>query len=484
MQRVLCIGLTALVLPCAFGAEERKERAKLPPELEQVSGIAMAAPPEFAANALLRLNMRVKDKDLHRELIEMAFRFASQSRNPVRLMSFPGSEADTRSGLLGNALSQRLDALSLQSRAVLDMVAIDSARARELFGEIKPPAPGRATCEESLLPDVAPYYQALTAVARSSFSQKEQANSEHLVFARTALSRVSSIAELASAAQVIASLDWPRDQFEIALGTFTSSFDRIPLDNRSFLYFSKSIESCISQLVARARQLGASPDAMVNKYRIFLVAQLRATRCADGGKIAAQILQIGQAAELFGPSIRGGRPALAAQDMQPEHVEGEMKLHSYWQTGEAQRIYVAAMKLRQGSGGTTLSPEERKSPEWTTQLTDFLGTLANWRSGGDDTEPDYYHQKAIVYEALLELVPPGALSDKVIADFVGFLKNSNLQQDNTVEWFWHARSTVDRVRANHPEQAAKILAAYKASGNVVLVLEAMLDQVAPERLSF
>jgi hypothetical protein len=82
---------------------------------------------------------------------------------------------------------------------------------------------------------------------------------------------------------------------------------------------------------------------------------------------------------------------------------------------------------------------------------------------------------------LLELVPAGDLSDKVIADFVRFLKTSNVQQDNTVEWFWHARSTVNRVRANHPEQAAKILAAYRASGNVVLLLEAMLDQVVPER---
>src|SRR3974377_1322361 len=135
--------------------------------------------------------------------------------------------------------------------------------------------------------------------------------------------------------------------------------------------------------------------------------------------------------------------------------------------------------LRESPSGQTLSDATRRSREWARQLTDFLNTLADWRPGEEASDADFYHEKATVYEALLELAPTGDVGDRVAGSFVEFLKSSNLQQQNPVEWFWHARETVNRVRADHPERAAKILSEYRASGNIVLMLEAMLDQGRP-----
>jgi hypothetical protein len=474
-QRALSAALAALCASTAFAAEERKERAKLPPDLEQLFGIAMAAPPEFASSALLRLGARVTDKELRRDLIEMAFRLAAKAQNRVRLTPFRGVDADTRSGNLGTALNLKMDALSLQARAVQDMLGVDPARARELFGEIARPTPSPASCEDSLLPDVSPYYEALAAVVEGGFTTKERARGEHLSFAAAMLSRVSSIAELAPAARMLTTIQFPRPQFEIALGAFTSRLDGIPLDNRSFLYFSKSIESEIVAVAERARALGASPDPLVETYRKFLVTQFRGPRCAGSEKPSGRMVQAGNTSELFGEAIRGDRPPLGPEELAPERVEGEMKLDRYWQTGQGQRIFEECLKLRQGPAGNTVSDATRRSREWTRQLTDFLNTLANWRPNDESSEEDYYHQKAIVYEALIELAPSGDLSGRIIAEFVDFLKSSNVQQSNAVEWFWHARSTVKRVAAGHPEQAAQLLAAYRASGNIVLVLEAMLE---------
>ena len=466
----------AVMMP---GAEKRKEPARLPAQLEPVFGIAMAAPPEFAASALLRLNSQITDRDLRRDLINMAFLLAAKSQNPVRLVASPGSEVDTRSGSLARALRLRMDALSLQSAAVQEMLTVDPHRARELFDQVNRPAISRAACEDSLLPDVTPYYDALSAVTKGGFSEKERAQGEHLAFARAALSRGATVPELAPLASTLASLDWPREYYEIALGSFTSKLEGIGPDSRAFLYFSKSIDRGIGALVSHARQLGSSPEALVETYRKFLVTQLRSARCADSELAAGRMVGGADQAALFGDGIRGEQPALNAEETTPEQVEGEIKIDRYWQTSGAKKVFEECLLLRQSPTGATLTDAARRTPEWARQLTDFLSTLADWRANDEPSEADYYHEKATVYEALLELAPAGDLGDRVIDSYVGFLKSSNLQQQNAVEWFSHARSTLNRVRSGHAGQAAKLLAAFRSSGSIVLMLEAMLDQVAP-----
>ena len=467
-RRAIPILLAAVALAAGSVAGEQKEPAKLPPEIESAFVIAMAAPPEIAASALLRLNTHVAGQTLRRDLLEMAFHLAAKAQYPIQLISFPGIEADTRTGSLGRALQLKLDALSLESRAVQDMIAVDPGRARELFGAIARPALPVLSCDASLLPDVSPYFDALVAVTQGAFSPQERTKGEHLAFAAAALSRASAIAEFGLAGYTLASLDLPQRQFDPALRGFASKLASAPADSRSFLLFSKSIDTAVGLLVARARQLGVSPETLIASYRRFLLAQFHVARCIDSGTGARMILP----SSLFGEAIRGEKPPISEEEMTPAFFDSGMKLEPYWATAEAERINVGCLKLRQGLGGST-------SSDAASQVTDFLNSLENWGSNSEASEEDYYHQKAIVYEVLLEVVPPGAPGDRVIDSFVSFLKSSNLQQRNAVEWYWHVRAAVNRVLPRHPDQAAKILAAYRSSGNIVLMLEAMLDQVAP-----
>lgn len=476
MRRATVIAVvTAISAAAAFAAEDAKPRPKLPPEVEQVYGIAMAAPPEFAASALLRLVARVPDKELRRDLIDMAFHLGAKAQAPVKLLPAPGTEVDTRSGSSAAAFRLDMDALSLQAHAVIQMAGVDPRRARQLFNEMAAPSIAPSKCEDTLLPDVSPYYEALAAVTQGTFTPAERAKSEHLAFATAMLSRVTTVADLAPAARMVAGLEWNRSQYEIALGTFSSTLEGIAPDSRSFLYFSKSIEAAVQMCVDRARQFGVAPDPLIDAYRKFLVTQYRAPRCADPGTTSATMLNRAPTTELFGPQVRADRPPLTAEELTPERIEGEMKIDRYWQSAGAQRVYAECMKLREGPAGYTVPNATRRSPEWNRQVTDFLSTLADWRATEEASDADFYHEKATVYEALLELVPPGDMSDRVITGFVDFLKGSSLIQQNPVEWFWHARETVNRVRTDHPQQAAKILAAYRASGNIILMLEAMLD---------
>ena len=68
---------------------------------------------------------RLADQNARRELVEQAFQLAASAKFPVRMEAVHGTTTDTRSGSLSQAYALKLDALSLQSRAVRDMLPLD-----------------------------------------------------------------------------------------------------------------------------------------------------------------------------------------------------------------------------------------------------------------------------------------------------------------------------------------------------------------------
>src|SRR5579864_8410868 len=117
-----------------FAGVLQAETPKLWEPYRSLVELAQAAPPEFAADAMLRVaeSGKIKDRDAVGDLIERAFRTAAAATFRVRMRGVPGTTTDTRSGVLSQAHDLKLDALSLQSRAVRDMLAIDKAKARDL----------------------------------------------------------------------------------------------------------------------------------------------------------------------------------------------------------------------------------------------------------------------------------------------------------------------------------------------------------------
>src|SRR5580692_11093315 len=105
-----------LLIPALFGAEP----AKLPEPLRSISELAAAAPPEFTADALLRIveSGQLADPNARHELIEHAFQLAGSAKFSVRMVGVTGTTTDTASGSLNQAYGLKLDVLSLQSRAV------------------------------------------------------------------------------------------------------------------------------------------------------------------------------------------------------------------------------------------------------------------------------------------------------------------------------------------------------------------------------
>ncbi len=82
----------------------------------------------------------------------------------------------------------------------------------------------------------------------------------------------------------------------------------------------------------------------------------------------------------------------------------------------------------------------------------------------------------MVYEALVELIPPGPQRDKALQAYLDFIGNSNLQQQSPVEWFVHAHSMLERVRNTSNGEPTKVLDTFQASGNPVLALYAAIQK--------
>lgn len=457
--------MVAALAAAAAPAEEA--RPKLPEEILSLVGLAGASPPELAADALLRAaeSRLVPEPALKRQLIEDAFRLSGSAVNRMLRRPMPRLSPDTRTGSAGRAARLKLDALSLQCRAVRAMLAVDKARARELFSELPPPAPPPLTCEDSLIWDPSDYYATLAQVAGQTFSPAERRKQQHLVFFRRRISGLVSPSQVPAVAREIAGLKLAAGERDLLAAGLASALDTIAPDPRSHLFHAEDAEREIEKLAASlAVESPAVSEVVKAAFRKYAAGQLSAGQCAE-----ADVLDIGALLRR-----RAGEQAGAAAPSR------EAKLHHYWTSPQAKALAERALKLRWGPQGTPermLAEDERRKPEWQSQLAEVLNLMDSWRAAPEETEPDFYHQRAILYQALIDVTPPGQTHDNLVRNFVSFVANSNLQREAPVEWLYHTLDLLDRLQS--PGGREVLLGELAGSGNPALALVAGLERVLP-----
>jgi len=430
-----------LFVPVLFSAEP----PKLPEPFRSISDLAATAPPEFTADALLRMveSGKLADRNAQREFLEHAFRLAASAKFSIRMEGLPGTTTDTASGSLSQAYALKLDALSLESRAVRDMLPLDPPRARELFGQIVKPTLAPLTCDDALVYDPSELYQALSAVVNGAFTPKEKAKEEHFNLLSDYLGQATSPSQLAPLASVIESAGVTLTQRQMLWARFNGLLESLQPDDRSF---GPSLPA-LSVLSAPGVQ------AAFEKYR----------QKSHGCETDAA------------PSS----PSSSAQ--QPAKKATTPKLDKYWQSANAQQLLQAGTKLRFASSTQLLSDADRATAEWQRHLSDYLNLIADWTQDQQESDAVYYHEKCIVYTALLDLVPPGAQNDKILAYYVDFVGNSGLYQQSPAEWFVEPHTLLDRSLTN-PALHSKVLEAFERLGNPVLALEVALEKTFSGKL--
>jgi hypothetical protein len=130
-----------------------------------VEGLAQGAGPALGADALLRLSERVTGDARKRRLIEEAFARAAAAQIEFPLVPVPVGFADSVPAMAAISSHAGVDRLSLQTRSVEAMLAVDPQRARRMFESIPIPAAPKATCQDLTVSDSKGYYTTMARVA-------------------------------------------------------------------------------------------------------------------------------------------------------------------------------------------------------------------------------------------------------------------------------------------------------------------------------
>lgn len=231
-----------------------------------------AAPAEIGSWLLLKEAERVDRvpaKEERIRLVEEAYRLAGQAQLPYPLAPATGdARSDTVAGQRVEASRQHLDALSLRVRAVLAMMNLDPARAREMTLDMPVPAPARVSCKDGLIGRVDEYYGLALQMAQRGFPAKDRAEGRPQEFLRRVIAASTSPEQLVGAAQMVAQFRGSAEDRAALAASLGAALMAAPAEARAF--------AAVPELADAVRAVTGLDDA----YAAFVKTQTEQP-CAD-----------------------------------------------------------------------------------------------------------------------------------------------------------------------------------------------------------
>jgi len=459
-------------------ADNSKEEKKSA-EIETFITYAQSVPAEFSADLLIRLaeSGEIKERKRRQELLIEAFYTAAKAQQPLKLAALPGSSVDSRLGYQAQAFRLGLDSLSLQCRAIRVLIQLNKQKARQLFDEIKLKL-DRLDCENSLAYDLDSFFDTIQVIAQTGFSAEETQRGEHIYFVENYISKINSSNQIRPAIKVLTSIK--TTDLELArLGrAFSTALAKVPTDDRAFSAPWNSTMNSIDDLVSRFKNRGLPGDEIIEAYRTYLVSQLTGQRCIE--TITAKEQKTFEAGLVthFNDKLRSlaykNISPISEDEIKPGRREGSVRDDVYWTSAKSKSILSAMRRLRFKSAGSEFNAQEKESAEWQSQLSELMRALASWGPSDEKSEEDYFHQKCVIYDALINSIPADnqydGLRDELLRDFTSMLGGSQLQKVKPAEWFLHAKILIDRANAATPRERTKLVPLIYNSRSTILHL--------------
>jgi acetyl esterase/lipase len=455
------------------------------PELVRLIDELRVTPPEFAADSMIKLSAHPEIDDAWRkEILEEAFRIAFDAKYPLKMKHLSEDKEDkdeTRSGYKSKAFDLGMDRLSLQLLAILNLVRIDRKKARLLWGEVQRPELTPLRCEDTLVYDVLNYYQAIAMMARNAFTNEELKDSEHIKFVDSHIVNIASPAELMHAAVAILDLKITDAQFHLLVETYSRALENVANDNRSFWFNTEEISGTAIALAEKCEQRGFPADFLLSRYRDYVVRQLSAPRCADNvASDGKQLIQPKFVTDL-NQALNRYEHISKISSSNPRKIDPPARFYPYWTTPRAKSLFAKVWALRHGrihgtydkwKGGPpkTLSFEDRQSPKWQYQLSDFLREMTEWKPEHEASKADYFHQKCRLFNELLELSSNSDMRLRMTDEYIAFLEQNRFECESFIDWFAHVSDLLRRIRSMKEEEEKLSLEALRYSNDNVLQL--------------
>jgi hypothetical protein len=484
--RFLPFFILCMALPAVAPVDSAAKTA-----IESALDMARATPGEFAADALLRIaSLSSLDGAQRAKLIEEAFHRADEAQQPYkRRNAMPNIASNVQ--FQERAFAQDLDALSLRTRAVEEMLPIDAAKARQLFLDMPPLDLPRVSCEDVMVFEVSSYYQALNHVALRSFTAKEIRNGDAARLVAQRIARISSSAEIEPAARAIAGSGLDDAQFAGALGAFTEALKKISKDDRSFTFYLPDAGAAVQSLIADITHRRLSPLPLIEAYRLYLVANFTAARCADddvmaGSATAADDQMDSRSVE----AIRFFNQSVRAAPLQPiQFTEAVARVKAGVATGlrscAGEPCASIARRYRAlifSSEGAPMPNSARDSTEWRGRFEQFLNELGEWRDNAPDAAGEdaaqQFREKCAFYLELPALPRDERLRRMALVALLEYLEHSLNYARTRIEWLLPANLQIGRMGID-PAGIGKFAELFRRSSDPVIAMYAQLEAAAP-----
>jgi hypothetical protein len=438
--------LTLLSLAAGLASGE----TKLPREIQDLIDQSAAAPPELAADILLRLVEagKIPDKKIKTEALEQAFVLAGSARFPMRMIgaTVEGGNMDSDVGVRWRALENGLDSLSLRCSVIRAMLTVDRKHALELFRSMPPVTIPARSCSDAMVERVDGFYETLALLVNQAFSATEKSDGKHLQFAETYIQAISAPAQLEPAAKMILDLKLDGKRLSPLLSAYSSILHDLSADDRGFSSsMTPELLEALVWLVRDSEAKGVSNPGLVDAFRVYYVRHMRAARCEDSEDLKET-----------GPLLQH------VGELHPAKVEGHATVYDFWSKRETEKLLAGIKHLN------LAKPEQRGKLSWQVEARDYLNQVQSWNKDHDETEENYFHEVCYIYHPLLEIVPEGELRDSVLESYISFLKQSRMERDNPPEWYFEVRQLLE------PERE-KVWRTVQGKGELVMSMYVELD---------
>ena len=455
------------------------------PELVRLLDELRATPPEFAADSMIKLSPHPEIDDAWRaEILEEAFRIAFDAQHPYKLKHLSESQVENRTGYKGLAFDLKMDRLSLQLLAILNMIRLDPKKARLLWGEMQKPKLEPLMCEEALIYDVADYYRAMVEMARRAFTREETRIGEEIQFVEQHIVNIASPAEVVEAAFAIMDVNTTPAQFNALAETYSRALENVANDNRTFWFYTDRLQSSALALAGECERRGFPADFLFTRFRDYIVRQLGAPRCADNLTSDGKSVRRPKFVTELNAALNRYEyiPKITDDDAKPRKIDRGALIYPYWTTRRAKSLFEKIQALRFGRAPrqTTraksnelpepLPYETRQSSQWQYQLSDFLREMAEWKPEHEASRPDYFHQKCRLFNELLELAPNSDMRLRMLDEYMAFLEQNRFECESFIEWFLHVSDLLRRIHSMREEERNLSLEAVRYSNDPVLQL--------------
>jgi len=446
-----------------------------------VSVLARKAPPEFAADAMIRLASSDKlDPRARVKLLTEAFHRAAGAQHALKFRASITRSSGT-GGFLERAYQQDLDALSLRLRAVQQMLPLDSAKGIKLFLSITRPAVPPVRCEELVVYDVSRYYEGLGAVA--AIAQRDVAK-----LLKTRVSGITSPSQIAPVARLLKEAELKDADLEAFALSLAANLRDMSGDDRSFTYYAAATGPAILDLVEELKHRKLSPLPLVEAYRLYLVHHLTGDRCADDHLINTGPMTVslvtGQPTEVLGwnastffaekilmPPLK----ALSEQETTPHTLEGFAAGARSCQDSQCQHIDEVLRDLAFNPDGQPLLESQHHSDAWRGKLQAALTALQAWEPGNGQAD-EVFREKTWVYNNLYAM-SAGASRENVVRSWLNYLKQSRATVSDRAEWYLPLNALIGRAALDPGN--TKIAELLRQQDDPVIALYEQLEPLAP-----